>query len=88
MSLDILDLKDYGPRNERGSRYILVAIENFNQFGWTVPLKHKKGQTIKDAFENILKSSKRSPNLIETDRGKEILSKILTDSVKTILKKF
>ena len=70
-SLDILDLKDYDPGNNRGYRYVLVVIDNFSKYGWTVPLKNKYAQTIKDSFENILISSKRSPNLIETDRGKE-----------------
>ena len=34
-------------------------------------LKNKNAQTIKDTFEDVLKNSKRKPNLIETDRGKE-----------------
>ena len=28
-SLDILDLKDYDPKNNRGYRYVLVIIDNF-----------------------------------------------------------
>ena len=55
-SLDILDLKDYGPKNNRGYRYVLVIINNFSKFGWTVPMKNKNAQTIKDSFENILKN--------------------------------
>ena len=78
-SLDILDLKDYGPENNRGYRYVLVTIDNFSKFGWTVPLKNKNALTIKDSFENILISSKRSPNLIETDRGKEFYNTIFQD---------
>ena len=78
-SLDILDLKDYGPENNRGYRYVLVTIDNFSKYGWTVPLKNKNAQTIKDSFENILISSKRSPNLIETDRGKEFYNNIFQD---------
>ena len=66
-SLDILDLKDYGPENNRGYRYLLVVIDNFSKFGFT---KNKNAQKIKDSFENILISSKRKPNLIESDRGK------------------
>ena len=69
--MDILDLKDYGPKNNRGYRYVLVIIDNFSKFGWTVPLKNKNAQTIKDSFESILIGSKRKPNLIETDPGKE-----------------
>ena len=76
-SLDILDLKDYGPENNRGYRYVLVVIDNFSKFGWTVPLKNKNAQTIKDSFENILISSKRKPNLIESDRGKEFYNNII-----------
>ena len=78
-SLDILDLKDYGPENNRGYRYVLVVIDNFSKFGWTTPLKNKNAQTIKDSFENILLSSKRKPNLIETDRGKEFYNNIFQD---------
>ena len=78
-SLDILDLKDYGLENNRGYRYVLVIIDNFSKFGWTIPLKNKNAQTIKDSFENILINSKRSPNLIETDRGKEFYNNIFQD---------
>ena len=78
-SLDILDLKDYGPKNNRGYRYVLVVIDNFSKFGWTSPLKNKNAQTIKDSFENILISSKRKLNLIESDRGKEFYNNIFQD---------
>ena len=79
MVLDILDLKDYGPDNNRNFRYVLIVIDNFSKFGWTVPLKNKNAETIKDSFENILISSKRKPNLIESDRGKEFFIKIFQD---------
>ena len=58
-SLDILDLKDYGLENNRGYRYVLVIIDNFSKYGWTVPLK-KNALTIKDSFEKILMSSKKT----------------------------
>ena len=78
-SLDILDLKDYSPENNRGYRYVLVIIDNFSKFGWTIPLKNKNAQTIKDSFENILINSKRKPNLIESDRGKEFYNNLFQD---------
>ena len=78
-SLDILDLKDYGPENNKNYRYVLVIIDNFSKFGWTVPIKNKNAQIIKDSFENILISSKRKPNLIETDRGREFYNNIFQD---------
>ena len=78
-SLDILDLKDYGPENNRLYRYVLVIIDNFSKFGWTVSFKNKIAQTIKDSFENILINSKRKPNLVETDCGKEFYNNIFQD---------
>ena len=78
-SLDILDLKDYGPENNRGYRYVLVVIDNFSKFGWTTHLKNKNAQTKKDSFEKILINSKRKPNLIEADRGEEFYNNIFQD---------
>ena len=78
-SLEIVDLNDYGPKNNRGYRYVLVIIDDFSKFGWTVPIKNKNAQTIKDSFEKILIISKRKPNLIESDRGKEFYNNIFQD---------
>ena len=80
-SLDILDLKDYGPENNRGYRYVLVIIDNLSKFGWTVPLKNNKAQTIKDSLENISIGSRRKPILIETDRGREFYNNIFQDFI-------
>ena len=78
-SLDILDLKDYGPENNRGYRYVLVIIDNFSKFGWTIPLKNKNAITIKDSFENILISSKRRPNFLEGDRDRGFYNNLFQD---------
>ena len=61
-SLDIFDFKDYGPKSNRGYRYVLVIIDNVSKFGWALPLKNKNAQRIKDTFENIFKSSKNKTN--------------------------
>ena len=81
-SLDILDLKGYGPKNNRGYRYVLVIIDNFSKLGWTIHMKNKNAQTRKDSFENILINSKRKPNVIESDRGKEFYNNIFQDFPK------
>ena len=86
-SLEILDLTDYGPENNRGYRYVLVVTDNFSKFGWTIPLKNKIAQTIKDSFENILISSKGSRNLLEGDRDRGFYNNIFQDFLnKNIIK--
>ena len=88
-SLDISDLKDYGPENNRVYRYVLVIVDNFSKFGWTVPLKNKKVQTLKDSFENISISSKRKLGLTESNRGKEFYNNNFQDVLnKNIIKIF
>ena len=72
-------MNDYGIKNNKGYRYILVVIDNFSKFGWTIPLKNKYAQSITDAFSQIIKTSKRKPNLLETDDGKEYVSKIFNE---------
>ena len=78
-SSDLLDMNDYGPKNNKSYRYILVVIDNFSRFGWTIPLKNKFSQSITDAFSEIIKSSNRKPNLLETDDGKEYVNKTFNE---------
>ena len=78
-SSDLLDMNDYGIKNNKGYRYILVVIDNFSKFGWTIPLKNKYAQSITDAFSQIIKSSRGKPNLLETDDGKEYVNKIFNE---------
>ena len=44
-----------------------------------VPIKIKNAQTIKVSFEIVIINSKRKPNLIESDRGKEFYNKVFQD---------
>ena len=79
----ILYLKDNGPQNKRGYRYVSLTIDKFSKYVSTVPLKNKNSQTKKDFFGNIIKSSKRKPNLIETGRGKEFHNNFFQNFLKS-----
>ena len=77
-SSDLLDMNDYGIKNNKGYRCILVVIDNFSKFGWTIPVKNKYAQSITDAFSQIIKTSRRKPNL-ETDDGIEYVNNIFNE---------
>ena len=79
LSSDLLDMNDYGPKNNRGYRYILVVIDNFSKFDWTIPLKNKYAQSRTDAFSQIIKTSERKPNLLETDDGRGNVNEIFNE---------
>ena len=78
-SSDLLDMNDYGIKNNKGYRYILVVVDNFSKFRWTIPLKNKYAQSITDAFSQNMKTSRRKPDLLETDDGKEYVNRIFSE---------
>ena len=52
-------------------RFLLCVIDIFSKHAWVVPLKDKKGVSIVNAFQKILKESDRKPNKIWVDKGSE-----------------
>ena len=81
-SADLLQMDDYGVKNNRGYKYILTVIDNFSKFGWTVPLKNKFAKTVTEEFSNIINNSKRKPELLETDDAKIFTNKMFIDFLK------
>ena len=81
-SMNLLDMVDYGVKNNKGYQYILVVIDNFSKFGWVVPLKNKFARTITDEVSNLIIKSKRKANLKETDDGKKFVNETFSDFLK------
>jgi hypothetical protein len=52
-------------------KYILTIMDGYTRYAWTVPLKDKKGETVANAFKDVMKKSKRKPNKLWVDQGKE-----------------
>ena len=47
-----------------------MVLDLFSKYGWIVPLKDKKGETVTEAFKTIFKED-RKPQYLWTDKGKE-----------------
>ena len=75
-------MNDYGPKNNRGYRFKLVKNDNFSKFVWRLPLKDQYAESITNAFSEIVKTSKRKPNLFETDEGREYVYKRFNEILK------
>ena len=56
---------------KKGFRFLLCVIDNFSKYVWVVLLKYKKGVSIFNAFQSILKKSNIKPNKIWVDKGSE-----------------
>ena len=55
----------------KGFRFSLCVIDIFSKYAWVVPLKDKKGISIVNAFQKILKESKHKSNKLWVDKGSE-----------------
>ena len=51
-----------------------MVLDLFSKYGWIVPLKDKKGETVTEAFKTIFKEG-RKPHYLWTDKGKEYYNK-------------
>ena len=67
---DSADMQLFSKFN-KGFRFLLCVIDIFSKYAWVVPLKDKKGISIVNAFQIILKESKRKPNKIWVDKESE-----------------
>ena len=70
-------------RFNKGFRFLLCVIDINSKYAWVVPLKDKKGVSIVNAFQSILKKSNRRPNKIWVDKGGEFYNR----SMKSWLEK-
>ena len=41
----------------KGIRFLLCVTDTYSKYAWVIPLKDKKGITITNAFQKILKES-------------------------------
>ena len=55
-----------------------MVIDVFSKYGWIVPLKDKKGESVAEAFKTIFKEG-RKPQYIWVDQGKEFYNKHVKD---------
>ena len=55
----------------KGFRFSLCFIDIFNKYAWVAHLKDKKGVSIVNAFQKILKESNEKPNKIWVDKESE-----------------
>ena len=67
---DLADMQLISQFN-KGFRFLLCIIDIFSKYAWVVLLKDKKGISIVNAFQKILKESDRKPSKIWVDKGSE-----------------
>ena len=65
---DLADMQSLSRKN-KSIKYLLCAIDFYSKYAFVVPLKYKKGISIVNGFNKIIKQSNRKPNKIWVDQG-------------------
>ena len=73
--VDLADMQSLS-RKDKGIKYLLCAIDLFSIYAFVIPLKDKKGISIVNAFNKIIKQSNRKPNKIWVDQGGEFYNNV------------
>ena len=73
--VDLADMHSLSRKN-KGIKYLLCAIDLYSKYAFVIPLKDKKGISIVNAFNKIIKQSNRKPNEIWVDQGGEFYNNV------------
>ena len=73
--VDLADMQSLSRKN-KGIKYLLCAIDLFSKYAFVIPLKDKKGISIVNACNKIMKQSNRKPNKMWVDQGGEFYNNV------------
>ena len=80
-SIDPIDRSSLAKYN-KNYKFIFTIIDNHTKFAWAIPLKDKSGKSTTTAFKKLIETSKRKPEKVWSDRGKEFYNKTFLDFLK------
>ena len=73
--VDLADMQSLSRKN-KVIKYLLCAIDLYIKYVFVILLKDKKGISIVNAFNKIIKQSNRKPNKIWVDQGGEFYNNV------------
>ena len=73
--VDLADMQSLSKKN-KGIKYLLCATDFYSKYAFVVPLKDKKGISVTNGFNKIIKQSGRKPNEIWVDQGSEFYNHV------------
>ena len=73
--VDLADMQSLSRKN-KGIKYLLCVIDLYSKYAFVIPLKDKKGISIVNAFDKIIKQSNRKPNKIWVDQEGEFYNNV------------
>ena len=82
--VDLADMQSLSRKN-KGIKYLLCAIDLYSKYAFVIPLKDKKGISIVNPFNKIIKQFNRKPNNIWVDQGSEFYNRVFKNGYQTMI---
>ena len=73
--VDLADMQSLS-RKKKGIKYLLCAIDLYSKYAFVIPLENKKGISVTNGFNKIIKQSNRKPNKIWVYQGVEFYNNV------------
>ena len=73
---DLADMQLISKFN-KGINLLLCVTDIFSKHAWFIPLRNKKGITITNVFQKVLRESIRKTNKIWVDKGCEFYNRLM-----------
>ena len=73
--VDLADMQSLSRKN-KGIRYLLCTIDLYSKYVFVIPLENKKGISVTNGFNKIIKQSNRKPNKMWVDQGGEFYNNV------------
>ena len=73
---DLVDMQKLSKWN-KGYKYLLMVLDLFSKYGWTVPLRTKTGLEVFQALASIFRENK--PKMLWVDKGKQYYNRHVLD---------
>ena len=80
-SIDLIDRSSLSKYN-KNYKFIFTIIDNHTKYAWAIPLKDKSGKSTTTALKSLIEKTKRKPDKIWSDRGKEFYNKTFLNFLK------
>ena len=73
--VDLADMQSLSKKN-KVIKYLSCAIDLYSKYAFFIPLEDKKGISVTNGFNKIIKQSNRKPNKIWVDQGGEFYNNV------------
>ena len=75
MGEDLADMQSLS-KKIKGIKYLLCPIDLYSKYAFVNPLKNKKGVSVTNGFNKIIKQSETKSNKIWVDQGGEFYNNV------------